>query len=110
MGWWTDETKGYRLEDLENHKVITLQDVHFLEDSLPSELVVMDLQAPVISVKAVNDLIDGTIEEDIYLKPAHVVKRPTRLSHFLFLFFSFLLVTSQKRGKGCHTCVTSYIR
>ena len=23
LGQWTDETKGYRLEDLENHKVIT---------------------------------------------------------------------------------------
>jgi len=23
LGWWTDETKGYRLEDLENGKLIT---------------------------------------------------------------------------------------
>ena len=29
---------------------------------------------------------------------------------FSFLFFSFLLVTSQKRGKGCHTGVMSQIR
>jgi len=34
-----------------------------------------------------------------------VVKQLTWLSHF-----SFLLVTSQKHGKGCHTCVTSQIR
>jgi len=35
LGWWIDKTKGYRLEDLENHKVITSRDVYFLEDSSP---------------------------------------------------------------------------
>ncbi len=32
MGWWADETKGYRLEDAETGKIITARDVRFVED------------------------------------------------------------------------------
>ena len=38
LGWWNNEAKGYRLEDLENRKLIALRDVHFFEDDSPSDL------------------------------------------------------------------------
>jgi hypothetical protein len=31
LGWWTDETKGYRLEDVETRKLLTSRDVVFAE-------------------------------------------------------------------------------
>ena len=41
LGWWADETKGYRLEDEENGRLITLHDVRFLEDERPNDLAVI---------------------------------------------------------------------
>ena len=42
LGWWADETKGYRLEDEENRRLITSRDVCFLEDEGPNDLVVIE--------------------------------------------------------------------
>ena len=41
LGWWADETKGYRLEDEENGRLITSRDVRFLEDKRPNDLAVI---------------------------------------------------------------------
>ena len=41
LGWWADETKGYRLEDLETKRLITSRDVRFVEDEKPNDLAVI---------------------------------------------------------------------
>jgi hypothetical protein len=42
LGYWADETKGYRLEDAETGKLITSRDVRFLEDERPTDLAVIE--------------------------------------------------------------------
>src|ERR1700731_985294 len=42
LGWWADETKGYRLEDLETKTLITLCNVRFIEDPPPTDLAVVE--------------------------------------------------------------------
>jgi hypothetical protein len=42
MGWWADETKGYRLEDMETGRLITSRDVRFIEDERPNNLPTID--------------------------------------------------------------------
>ena len=42
LGWWADETKGYRLKDEENRRLITSHDVCFLEDEWPNNLAVIE--------------------------------------------------------------------
>jgi hypothetical protein len=42
LGWWSDESKGYRLEDVETGKLISSRDVRFIEDERPTELAVID--------------------------------------------------------------------
>src|SRR5436190_22456305 len=32
LGWWADETKGYRLEDVESKRLITSRDIRFVEN------------------------------------------------------------------------------
>ena len=64
LGWWTDETKGYQLEDIENGKLITSRDVQFFEDSLLSELAVMDIGAPTVSTGDLNNFIDDAIDRE----------------------------------------------
>jgi len=46
LEWWTDETKGYCLEDLENSKLIATRDVRFAEDSFSSKLAVVKVDTP----------------------------------------------------------------
>ena len=46
LEWWTDETKGYCLEDLENSKLIATRDVCFAEDSFSSKLAVVKVDTP----------------------------------------------------------------
>ncbi len=41
LGQQTNKTQGYRLEDLENRKLITSYDVQLFEDKTPSELAIM---------------------------------------------------------------------
>ena len=64
LGWWTDETKGYQLEDIENGKLITSRDVQFFEDNSPSELAVMDIGAPTVSTGDLNNFIDNAIDRE----------------------------------------------
>jgi len=63
LEWWNNEMKGYRLEDLESGggKVITSQDVKFIEDKFPSDLTVVDVCRMTATAKEINRLIDGTI-------------------------------------------------
>ena len=67
LGWWADETKGSRLEDLENGKLITSRDVQFCEDTTPSELACMEVGLTHSSDKEINDFIDEAVypESDI---------------------------------------------
>jgi len=71
LGWWTDETKGYQLEDMENGKLITSQDVQFFEDSSPSELAVIDIGAPTVLTDDLNNFIDDTINREANQQDTH---------------------------------------
>lgn len=42
LGWWTDETKGYRLEEVGTGKIITARDVTFVEDDTPGDLAIIE--------------------------------------------------------------------
>ena len=42
LDWWADEMKGYQLEDIETRKLITSQDVCYVEDKSPGDLVVVE--------------------------------------------------------------------
>ncbi|KAJ3485148.1 hypothetical protein NLI96_g5163 [Meripilus lineatus] len=42
LGWWAEETKGYRLEDVETGKLITSRDVRFIEDETPGDLALIE--------------------------------------------------------------------
>ena len=42
LGWWTDETKGYQLEDVETRKLIMSQDIHFIKDDSSEDLAVIE--------------------------------------------------------------------
>ena len=42
LRWWADETKGYRLEELETGKLITSCDVQFVEDDSATDLAVVE--------------------------------------------------------------------
>jgi len=81
LRWWTDETKEYRLKNMENSKVIVSQDVQFFEDSSPSELAVMDIRAPIVSIGDLNNLIDNAINKEADQQdPQSNCKIPTVLS------------------------------
>jgi len=42
LGWWTGETKGYRLEECETGELIISRDVHIVEDDSPGDLAIME--------------------------------------------------------------------
>jgi len=65
LGWWTNKTKGYRLEDLENDKLIAARDVRFAEDSFSSELAIVKVDAPPYDPGAINNLVDNVLTKDV---------------------------------------------
>jgi transposase InsO family protein len=74
LGWWADESKGYRMEDLETKKVIASRDVRFIEDETPTELAVIDggtAEAP--EPHGDNDLINPSVRQP----PAPTLDDPT---------------------------------
>ena len=46
LGWWSDETKGYRLEDVETKSLITSRDMRFIEDEGPKDLATVEATSP----------------------------------------------------------------
>jgi len=63
LGWWTDELKGYCLEDLETSgKLISSYDVDFIEDSSPNDLAIIDNISP--SLESINKLVDDAISTE----------------------------------------------
>ena len=65
LGWWVDEAKGYRLEDLENGKLIASRDVRFFEDDSPSDLASIEVQDAPANNQNVNTLVNDAIQKDI---------------------------------------------
>ena len=69
----SDETKDYHLSDLENDKLITLYDVRFFKDNLPSSLAIINVKVEysgkknvnVVVYKAIEDIVDQDITTDI---------------------------------------------
>ena len=56
--------KGYRLEDLENSKLITLCNVWFFEDETPSDLAVVEVNINHPSTDDIDELVDNAINSD----------------------------------------------
>ena len=76
LGWWMDETKGYRLENIET--LITARDVQFIEDSTPYDIAVIQTQG----VAPTNDDLNRLSSEEIagvkdrwQIPQAHQLKR-----------------------------------
>jgi hypothetical protein len=63
LGWWADETKGYRLEDLEKGVLITSRDVQFDEDDSPSNVASFDMGITHSSPEDIIDLTNSVVEE-----------------------------------------------
>ena len=72
LGWWNDEAKGYRLEDLENDKLIASRDVHFFKDDSSSDLAIIDIRTKMTPSTDINNLVDNAIADK---------SLPTILSH-----------------------------
>ena len=66
LGWWADETKGYRLEDVETGKIITARDVRFAEDDSPGDLAVIETRG----VAPTEAEIDRLVPDDVFGKTA----------------------------------------
>ncbi|KAJ3569220.1 hypothetical protein NP233_g5191 [Leucocoprinus birnbaumii] len=66
VGWWNDETKGYRLEDVEGGrgKIIASRDVRFVEDESPSNLATVDVRGVEASAEQVDELVDNALVRD----------------------------------------------
>ena len=60
LGWWTDESKGYHLEDLKTpEKLISSCDIDFIKDSSPNDLAIIDNISPLL--ESINKLVDDAI-------------------------------------------------
>jgi hypothetical protein len=59
LGWWANETKGYRLEDVETRALVTSRDVRFIEDDTTSDLVEIDGSASGVPAPITVPLIEA---------------------------------------------------
>ena len=64
LEWWSDETKGYRLENLENGKLITLCNVWFFKDEIPSDLAVVEVNIKCLSTNDIDRLVNNAINSN----------------------------------------------
>ena len=63
LDWQTDESKGYRREDLETPgKLISSRNVDFIEDSSPNNLAIINNISP--PPESVNKLVDNAISTE----------------------------------------------
>jgi len=77
LGWWTDKSKGYCLEDLETpRKLISSCDVDFIEDSSPNDLAIIDNISP--PPKSINKLVNDAILTDS-TTPSLLASDPTKV-------------------------------
>ena len=64
LGWWTDEAKGYQLEDLESSKLIALQNVQFFENDIPSDLAVIGIDTLKILTIVVDKFVNDALAKE----------------------------------------------
>jgi len=77
LGWWTDESKGYRLENLEiPRKLISSRDIDFIEDSSPNDLAIIDNISP--PPESIDKLVDNAISTDS-ISPSILAPDPTKV-------------------------------
>jgi hypothetical protein len=50
LGWWVDETKGYRLEDIQTCSLIISRNVRFVEDETLTELTIIEGNPPPVPI------------------------------------------------------------
>jgi len=78
LGWWTNESKGYHLKDLETPgKLISSCDVDFIEDSSPNDLAIIDNISP--SLESINKLVDDAISTDS-ISPSILLPDPSKVA------------------------------
>jgi hypothetical protein len=74
LGWWADETKGYRLEDIQTRALITSRDVQFVEDETPTELTIIEGDPPPVPI---GELIEINTNDLPQCKPESEPNTPT---------------------------------
>jgi len=80
LGWWTDESKGYRLEDLETPgKLISSCDIDFIEDSSLNDLAIIDNISPLL--KSIDKLVYNAISTNS-ISPSILAPDPTKIYLF----------------------------
>jgi len=91
LGWWTDESKGYCIKDLETPgKLISSCDGDFIEDFSPSDLAIIK-NIPLL-LENINKLVNNAISIDsttssilapdptkVHLPESHPSASPSRL-------------------------------
>lgn len=68
---WSNKTKNYYLEDLENNKLITLQDVQFFKNDLSNDLAIVYIDVELSEKEEVDNLVDETIRMNQYMNLYH---------------------------------------
>ena len=77
LGWQTNESKEYHLEDLETPgKLISSHNVDFIKDLSPSDLAIIENILP--SPENINKLVDDAILMDS-TTPSILVSNPTKV-------------------------------
>ena len=64
---------------MENGKLIISRDVQFFEDSSPSKLTVMDIEAPTVSTDDLNNFIDDAIDREANQWDTHQDSESSRI-------------------------------
>jgi len=59
----SDETKDHYLSDLKNDKLITLYDIRFFENNLPSNLAIINVEVEYSGKKDVNVVVNKAVED-----------------------------------------------
>jgi len=101
LGWWTDESKGYHLEDLEiPGKLISSRNVDFIEDSSPNDLAIINNIS--LSPESINKLVNDAISTDSTTVMNHNMR--TFLFYFYFSIFRMDLHNQGSHMRGHMTC------
>ncbi|KAG5728163.1 hypothetical protein E4T56_gene19311 [Termitomyces sp. T112] len=83
LGWWTNETKGYRLKDVKTGKLITARDICFVEDNSPGDLAEFEMHGspPSAEELAMLALLETTNTTPVTAAtPANPVPKSTKAS------------------------------
>ena len=79
LEWWTNEVKGYQLEDLESGKLIASWNIQFFKDDIPSNLAVIGINTLKIPTIAVDKFVDDALAKENVTIVAQSNSKPTHI-------------------------------